>query len=195
MMDMTARFGRMGALIGMLILALVASTAAPSIAGGQAVQPQCSDAVDNDSDGAVDGADAGCADGSDGDETDSPYSGIVLVTVPLPVVTLQGTVSAKGTVDVDRLQIRALRGTSVAIACKGRACPFKSLRRIMITSSLRLGKLERKLKPTMTITMRIARPGQLGKYVRYQIRRNKSPKRTDACLHQATRQVRGCFTG
>lgn len=195
MMGTTARLGRTGVLTAMLILLLVAFTATPSIAADDAGQPQCSDGVDNDADGAVDGSDAGCADGSDADEADSPYSGIVLVTVPLPVVTLQGTVDTKGTVDVAKLQVRAARGTTVNITCKGRACPFKKLRRIMITTSLRLGKLERRLKPRLTLTMRIARPGQLGKYVRYQVRRRRAPKRTDSCLDQATGKVRGCFTG
>lgn len=194
MIDTTARLGRIGGVVAMLILALVAFTATPSIAADP-VQPQCSDGVDNDSDGFADGSDAGCAGGSDDDEADSPYSGIVVVTVPLPVVTLQGTVDAKGNVDIDRLLVRALRGTTVTITCKGRACPFKTLRRTMITSSLRLGKLERKLKPKLTLTMRIARPGQLGKYVRYQVRRKAAPKRTDACIDQTTGKVRGCFTG
>lgn len=183
----------------MLLACLLAATfavlvAAPS--GAQtSSQPQCSDLVDNDADGAVDGEDSGCSSGSDDDETDSPYSGIVLVTVPLPLVTLQGTVDAKGVVDVARLEIRALRGSSVNIVCAGKSCPFKTLKRIMITSTLRLSRLERRLKPKLTLTLRIARPGQLGKYVRYKVRRKKPPKRTDACLDQTTGKVRGCFTG
>ncbi len=193
-MQTTARFARISVLLGMLGVLFAAFPAASSLAADTA-QPQCSDGVDNDADGAIDGADAGCADGSDDNETDSPYSGIVLVTVPLPVVTLQGTVDAKGAVKVSRLQIRALRGTRVIVTCRGHACPFKTLRRIMITSSLRLKKLERKLKPTMIVTMHIARPGQLGKYVQYKVRRKKAPKRRDACLDQVTGKVRGCFTG
>ncbi len=193
-MQAIARFGRISVLLGMLVVLFAAFPAASSLAA-DGPRPQCSDGVDNDADGAIDGADAGCGDGSDDDEADSPYSGIVLVVIPLPVVTLQGTVDAKGTVRVSKLQIRAVRGTRVTIGCRGHACPFKTLRRIMITSTLRLKKLERKLKPTMTLTMRIARPGQLGKFVRYKVRRKKSPKRTDACLDQTTGKVRGCFTG
>jgi len=107
----------------------------------------------------------------------------------------QGTVDRRGNVDVARLQVRALRGSTVDIRCSGRRCPFKKLRRIMITSSLRLTKLERELRAPLTLTMRIARPGQLGKYVRYRVRRGKAPKRSDSCLDQTTGKVRGCFTG
>ena len=178
-----------------VLFALLAAVPATMPTAQAQVQPQCSDGVDNDADGERDGADAGCSSGSDDDEADSIYSGIILVTVPLPVLTIQGTVDSRGTVTVSKLLVRALRGSTVAITCSGRACPFKTLKRIMITSTLRLGKLERRLKAPLTLTMRIARPGQLGKYVRYVVRRRKPPKRTDQCLDQATGKVRGCFTG
>ena len=183
--------------LGLLLLAAAALcfAALPGAASAQREQPQCSDGVDNDGDRAIDGADAGCGDGSDADETDSAYAGVVLVTIPLPVVTIQGTVDVKGNVKLSRVEVRALRGSSVDIRCKGRKCPFKRSRRVMITSKLRLGQLERGLRGPMTLTLRIARPGQLGKYLRYQIRRNKPPKRFDACIDQNTRKVRPCFVG
>ena len=181
---------------GSMRLALVLAAllvALPAVSTGQDTQPQCSDQVDNDADGAIDGADAGCSDGSDEDETDSIYAGIVKITVALPVVSLQGTVDRKGVVDVSRLTVRAQRGSVVAITCTGKRCPFKSLRRTMISSTLRLGKLERTLRPPLTLKLRIARTGQLGKYVRYKVRRRKAPKRFDACLDQTSQAVRGCF--
>ena len=178
----------------LLALAGAAVAVAPGSAQGQ-FQPQCSDLVDNDSDGAIDGADAGCGDGSDDDETDSPYAGIVVVTVPLPVVTLQGTVDLKGNVLFTRVGVRAIRGSTVDIRCKGKRCPFKRLNRIMITSSLRLDELEGRLRAPMVIEMRIRRLGQLGKYLRYEIRRKKPPRRTDSCLDQTTGTVRPGFVG
>jgi hypothetical protein len=111
------------------------------------------------------------------------------------VVTLQGTVNGKGTVSVSNLFFRADRGTGIDISCKGRHCPFKKLHRTMITTSLRLKKLERKLRPPMVLRMRLQVPGQLGKYVRYKVRRRKAPLRVDSCLDPVTRKVRGCFTG
>jgi hypothetical protein len=182
--------------VALLILALVALTAAlpaASVAQDETV-PQCSDGIDNDSDGAIDGFDKGCGGGSDDDETDSEYSGIVVHTVALPVVSVQGTVSRKGVVDVSKLTIRARQGSLVDITCKGKRCPFKTFKRRMISTELRVRDLERKLRPKLDIKIRVARPGQLGKYVRYQVRRNKAPKRTDACLDQDSGKVKGCFT-
>jgi hypothetical protein len=176
----------------LLAFAAAALTGATATAVAQG-QPACSDLIDNDSDGAIDGEDAGCGGGSDQDETDSPYAGIVLVTVPLPVVTLQGTVTVKGTVDFTRVLIRAQRGSIVDVLCTGRACPLKRKAARMITSSLRLRELERRLRAPMTLTIRIQRPGQLGKYLQYRIRRNKAPVRKDACLDQDTGEVRQCF--
>jgi hypothetical protein len=191
MPKITSTLARIGLLVG--LLTLIAAFPMTSSSGAQADRPQCSDGQDNDSDNAVDGADAGCTDGSDNDETDSPY--FQIVTVPLPLVTLQGTVSAKGVVKVKKLEIRAQRGSTVRVSCKGKKCPFSSFTRVMITSTLRLKKVERKLKPKLTLTLKIGRPGNLGKYVRYAVKRNAAPVRFDSCLDPTTGKVRGCFAG
>jgi hypothetical protein len=182
--------------LGALLAALVAVAAThPAPASSQDAQVQCSDGIDNDSDGATDSADAGCSDADDNDETDSPYSGIEVHTVALPVVTLQGTVDTRGVVRIKKLFFRADRGTGIDVRCNGPHCPFKRLHRTMITTSLQLKKLERKLRPPMVLRMRLQRPGQLGKYVRYKVRRRKAPLRIDSCLDPTTSKVRGCFTG
>lgn len=187
---------------GLLRLAVLAAafalftlTLSPTSSLAQEEAPACSNGVDDDSDNEIDGADAGCGGGSDDDETDSPYAGIELITIPLPLVTLQGTVDKKGNVNVTRLQVRALRGSTVDITCKGKTCPFKTSRRRMITSSLRLEQLERRLKAPTTLSLRIGRPFQLGKFVQYKLRPNKAPVRRDACLAQDTQEVGPCFVG
>jgi hypothetical protein len=180
------------ALLLLALAALVAVVPTASIAQDSET-PQCSDGIDNDGDNAIDGGDRGCGDGVDDDETDSEYSGIEVITVALPVVTIQGTVDRKGVVDIAHLVIRARRGSLVSITCKGKKCPFKTFSRRMITNRLRIADLERKLKPTMELQFRVARTRQLGKYVRYQVRKKKPPKRTDACLNQLTGEVEGCF--
>lgn len=186
--------GRIALLVAALAALALTFTATTAI-GQTDDQPACSDNIDNDSDNAVDGADAGCGGGDDTDETDSPYSGIKIVTVPLPLVTLQGTVDSKGTVVVSLLEVQALRGSVIEARCSGKACPFKSNRTVMITGKVRLKKLERKLRAPMTLTLRIRRNNQLGKYVRYQLRRNKAPLRKDACLDQVTEKVIPCYVG
>lgn len=179
--------------VQLAVLAVALLVAAPSVTTAQDSLPQCSDGVDNDGDNAVDGVDAGCGDGTDDDEADSIYAGIVKITIPLPVVTLQGTVDRKGVVAVSRLTLRALPGSTVAVSCKGKHCPVKTLRRTMIRNSLRLSQLEGRLRPAMTLELRVARPGQLGKYVRYKLRKRKPPKRFDSCLDGASGQVKECF--
>lgn len=136
---------------------------------------------------------SGANDAAAQDEPESPY--VEIITVALPVVTLQGTVDAKGVVDVTKLLIRADRGSTVRVLCSGGGCPAKRVERLMLTTRLRLGAFERKLKPKMTLTLKIAKGEQLGKFVRYEIRRNSAPVREDDCLDGRTGKVRPCFVG
>jgi hypothetical protein len=180
----------------LLLLAIVAVAAShPAPASSQGTPPQCSDGIDNDSDNAADSEDAGCSSPEEDDESDSPYSGVVVATRALPVVVLQGSVGRSGAVAVSKLFVRGNRGTIIDIKCAGRRCPFKHVQRSMITGSLRIRAVERRLRPPMVLRMRLQVPGQLGKYIRYNVRRRKPPVRTDSCLDPITRKVRGCFTG
>ncbi len=175
------------------VFAFVAVLAGPLAAHAQDT-PACSDGVDNDGDNYIDGADAGCGGGSDNDETDSPYAGIEIQDLPLPLVTLQGTVDTKkGDVKVSRLQIRALIGSVVEVTCKGKTCPFMTFKRQMFRNSLRLEALERKLKAPTTLTLRVGRQNQLGKFVQYKLRRGKAPVRVDDCLAQDTGERKPCY--
>lgn len=187
-------FRTLAILLAALAAVLGAATVPAALAQSSGA-PQCADGIDNDNDKAIDGADSACIDGSDDDEAGAPYTKLQFITVALPVVTVQGTVSAKGVFKVRRLVIRGSRGSQVKVACKGKKCPFKSLKRVMLSDKLRLRKVERKFRPNLTLTLRIARSGQLGKFVRYKVRRKKAPKRTDRCLDQTTGKVRGCFRG
>lgn len=192
-MDVFRGLGR----LALLVAALAASTLtfAAATASGQNEQAACSDGIDNDSDGAIDGADAGCGGGDDRDETDSPYAGVEFVTLPLPLVTLQGSVFDNGDVKVTKLQVRALRGTTVRLRCIGKRCPVKQSQNIMITNALRLKRFEKRLKPPLMLDLRIQRNGDLGKFVRYKLRRNAAPEREDDCLDQLTEKRRPCYVG
>lgn len=175
------------------LFAIAAVLAGPVSAPAQVDLPACSDGVDNDSDNYVDGADAGCGGGSDDDETDSPYAGVIIETVALATVTLQGEVDRKGNVEVSKLLIRGRRGSDVDVTCQGRRCPFITQRRQMFKGSMRLGFLERKLRAPMKLTLKIQRRGQLGKLVRYKLRRNNTPLRTDGCLDQDSGARTACY--
>ena len=180
--------------LALLLAALLAAAVAlPGVSGAQDNIPQCSDGVDNDGDKAIDGTDAGCADGSDNDETDSIYAGIKTVTIALPLVSLQGSVTRGGVVRVSRLVIKAQRGSTVLVSCSGKHCPVRTVARTMLTTNLQLTKFEGKLRPSLTLKMKIGRPGQLGKYVSYKVRKGISPVRFDACLDPNNGKIKGCY--
>jgi hypothetical protein len=114
-------------------------------------------------------------------------------TVAVPVVSITGGISRGGAIEVSEFRVQAAKGTVVKTSCTGKGCPFKHRSTKMKTTSLRLKTLERTLKPGITITVRAARPGELGKYLRYTVRAKQGPKRTDSCLLNG--KVRNCFKG
>ena len=176
-----------------LVLLLVLLSAGTAESAKPADQPQCSDGVDNDGDGTVDGGDVGCVDGYYNDEAGTPYQAVVVVTLALPSVTIVGAVRPSGAIKVSRFRIRAARGSRVSVTCAGSKCPFRTRTRTMKTTTVRLHGLERKLKPTITLKVRIARTKQVGRYVRYKVRPKRTPRRTDRCFAQATGKVTGCY--
>ena len=112
---------------------------------------------------------------------------------PFPVVRIAGQFSRRG-VRIRRLTIDAPPGTAVKVRCGGRGCPFKRLRRTISlrvranrelppTRLLRIRSLEgRLLRPGVKLRLFVTRPGAIGKYTRFEIRRRKSPTRADMCL-------------
>jgi hypothetical protein len=112
---------------------------------------------------------------------------------PFPVVRIAGQYSRRG-VRIRRLTIDAPPGTAVGVRCGGRGCPFKRLRRtisLRVRANrelppmrlLRIRTLEgRLLRPGVKLRLSVTRPGAIGKYTRFEIRRRKSPTRADLCL-------------
>jgi hypothetical protein len=112
---------------------------------------------------------------------------------PFPVVRIAGQFSRRG-VRIRRLTIDAPPGTGVRVHCGGRGCPFKRLRRtisLRVRANrelppkrlLRIRTLEgRLLRPGVKLRLFVTRPGAIGKYTRFEIRRRKSPTRADMCL-------------
>jgi PKD domain len=112
---------------------------------------------------------------------------------PFPVVRISGQYSRRG-VRIRRLTIDASPGTGVGVQCGGRGCPFERLRRtisLRVRANrelppkrlLRIRSLEgRLLRPGVKLRLFVTRPNAVGKYTRFEIRRRKSPSRTDMCL-------------
>jgi hypothetical protein len=96
---------------------------------------------------------------------------------PFPVVRITGTVVAGGA-RVSRLQIRAPTTARVAVRCRRSGCRFFS----RSTGGGRVRALERFLPAGTRITIRVTRPGMIGKHVVIVIRDGARPRRRDACL-------------
>jgi hypothetical protein len=109
---------------------------------------------------------------------------------PFPVVRITGKVTRKGA-RIKRLTVRAPYGSTVAVRCRGRSCPFRrSNRTLKLTGSakapaktIRVRKLERRLlRDGSSIKVLVSKPGEIGKYTRFRIRGGKPPVRSDLCL-------------
>jgi hypothetical protein len=109
---------------------------------------------------------------------------------PFPVVRIAGVQTRSG-VNLNSLAAQAPRGARVTVSCRGRGCPAKSETR-MATSSRRKAwstsvevafrRFERSLRAGIVLEIRVSKPGTIGKYTRFSIRRSKLPVRSDACL-------------
>src|SRR5436305_587009 len=78
-------------------------------------------------------------------------------------------------------------GARIEVDCSGRRCPLK--RQALVVSSTRVEtvtvlfpRFERFLRAGLTLQIRVSKPGQIGKYTRFLIRRGKAPSREDSCL-------------
>jgi PKD repeat protein len=115
---------------------------------------------------------------------------------PFPVVRLSGTITRKGT-RLRRLAVSLPGGALLTVRCHGRGCPFaRQTRKASLTRRagpisarayaarlLRVRRLERRLlRVGATLRLYITKPGEVGKYTRFKIRRSKPPTRLDRCL-------------
>ena len=106
---------------------------------------------------------------------------------PFPVIRIKGYV-LRGGARVTLLRVRAPRGSKVVVRCRRSGCPLRRKR----VGVGRIHALERYLRAGMRITIRVSRPGLVGKYVRIVIRHRKAPSRRDACLLPGSRRAAKC---
>ena len=109
---------------------------------------------------------------------------------PFPVVRIAGTETASG-VKLTLLRVQQVpAGTRITVRCKGRGCPIKSERRVAVSSKrgaapVEFRRFKRSLRFGVTLDMLVSKPGKIGKYTRFAIRRGKLPARVDMCLDPA----------
>jgi hypothetical protein len=116
---------------------------------------------------------------------------------PFPLVRISGFTTTKG-VRIDLLTVRTGNGTRVTIRCKGQGCPYK---RKVVTAR---GKVHRRRMPGFhhrhlragtILEVYVTRPGAIGKYTRFKVRRLLPPKRLDSCTAVSLAKMKRCPTG
>ncbi|HWX97781.1 MAG TPA: PKD domain-containing protein [Solirubrobacteraceae bacterium] len=114
----------------------------------------------------------------------------LLLMQPFPVVRIAGTETSSG------VRLRLLRvqqtpaGAKVTVRCRGRGCPVKSLKRFAVpglrgVAPVDFRAFERRLRFGVTLEILVSKPGAIGKYTRFTVRRHKLPVRVDMCLDPA----------
>jgi hypothetical protein len=106
---------------------------------------------------------------------------------PFPVIRVRGFVAARGA-RISLLRVSAPRRATVKIRCVGDGCPINRRTR----HAGRIRAFERFLPAGLRITVRVTRPGRVGKYVRLVIRARKPPSRHDACLLPGSNRAANC---
>jgi PKD repeat protein len=119
---------------------------------------------------------------------------------PFPVVRITGKVVKKGA-RIKRLTVRAPYGSTVAVRCRSRSCPFhRSNQTLKLTGSakapaktIRVRKLEhRLLRDGASIKVLVSKTGEIGKYTRFRIRGGRPPVRSDRCLTPGSTVPKQC---
>lgn len=114
---------------------------------------------------------------------------------PFPIVRIAGRVSRRGT-RLWRLSVAAPDGATVRVRCRGRGCPLRRQSRkasvdFDVTQNglkvIRFRRLEhRLLRRGVVMKVFVTRPGGVGKYVRFKMRRKRPPLRSDRCAVSGT---------
>jgi PKD domain len=119
---------------------------------------------------------------------------------PFPIVRIAGTVTPRG-VKLSMLAVQTPVGAQVMVSCRGRGCHVRAERRVATASRrapgagsvlLAFRRFERSLRTGVVLEIRVQRPGEIGKYTRFVIRRHGVPARLDLCLASTNPQPIVC---
>jgi PKD domain-containing protein len=100
---------------------------------------------------------------------------------PFPLVRLSGDLTETGAL-IRVLAVRAPRGASILVRCRGKGCPARRITTRSRGRTLSFKRYRRNLRAGTVIEVLVSRKGRIGKYTRFLIRDERSPKRTDRCL-------------
>jgi Bacterial Ig-like domain len=109
---------------------------------------------------------------------------------PFPVVRLAGAQNRRG-VYLRLLRIQqAPAGAEIRVRCRGRGCPRRTVRLTTVrgrrgVDPVTLRRFQRHLGVGAVLQVFISKPGTIGKYTRFTVRRGRLPERVDLCLDPA----------
>jgi hypothetical protein len=99
---------------------------------------------------------------------------------PFPVVTIAGRLTRRGA-RLTRVSVRAPSGSKVLARCRGcRARPARVT--VGPRGAVRMRRFERRLRAGAVLEVLITKPGFVGKYTSFLIRRHRPPLRTELCV-------------
>jgi hypothetical protein len=116
-----------------------------------------------------------------------------------PVVRMVGKATRTGA-RISRFTVEAPVGARVEVRCRGGGCPRRGqIRKVRARSKspkptrlLRFRRFERRLKARAAVRIFITKPGAIGKYTSFRIRKGNSPKRRDLCMLPGARLPSRC---
>jgi hypothetical protein len=112
---------------------------------------------------------------------------------PFPIVRIAGSETSDG-VRLTTLTVQAPPGARVTVSCQGRGCPARSQSRVAVsrvrnraagTVRISFRRFEHTLRAGVILRIRVSKPGEIGKYTRFIVRRGLLPERLDTCLDPA----------
>jgi hypothetical protein len=117
---------------------------------------------------------------------------VIPLMQPFPVVRVAGSFSSSGA-KIGVLTVLAPVGATVRVTCKGGGCPPKGQRVRAVAGArskassvlITFHRFERALRTGAVLDVWISDAGEIGKFTRLVIRRDKPPNRTDLCLNPA----------
>ena len=130
------------------------------------------------------------ANGLSSTATESIYvsSAPLVLMQPFPIVRIAGSETYSG-VNLRLLSAQAPAGSHITVTCKGHGCPAKSVSKVATVgkrkgsvATVEFSRFERSLPAGVVLEIRIFKAGQIGKFTRFTVRRDKLPERADSCL-------------
>ncbi|MGI8749132.1 MAG: hypothetical protein ACR2J6_01020 [Thermoleophilaceae bacterium] len=102
---------------------------------------------------------------------------------PFPVLLIGGRVAGRVTTVTSMRLRRIPRGARVSTSCSGRSCPYRKSSTVLRKgSTVRLRRLEKRLRAGLTVVITVRKGNTLGKYTRLRFRRGVAPARVDRCV-------------